>query len=62
MGFRRAEKNMVKRKRNKSNLVTDGIKLTVVCKNGGLCNKNPRSMADVICTGCEKNIEFGDKK
>jgi hypothetical protein len=53
---------MVKRKRNKSNLVTDGIKLTVVCKNGGLCIMNPRSMADVICAGCEKNVGYGNKR
>jgi tRNA splicing ligase len=52
---------MIKRKRNKSNLVTDGIKLTLPCKNWGLCIKNPRTMADVICTGCEKNFNLGDK-
>ncbi|MFZ2498426.1 MAG: hypothetical protein ACP5N0_12805 [Methanosarcina sp.] len=51
---------MIKRKRNKSNLVDDGIKLIVQCKNGGLCVKNPRTMADVKCMGCEKEIILGD--
>jgi hypothetical protein len=56
----RVEKNMIKRKRNKSNLVNDGIKLIVHCKSGGLCTKNPRTMADVICEGCERNNCLGD--
>jgi hypothetical protein len=47
---------MIKRKRNKSNLVNDGIKLVVQCKYGGLCIKHPRTMADVICLGCEREI------
>jgi hypothetical protein len=47
---------MVKKKRDKSNLVKDGIKLIVQCKYGGLCTKHPRTMADVICEGCEKEI------
>jgi hypothetical protein len=51
----RDEKNMIKRKRNKSNIINDGIKLIVQCKSGGLCIKNPRTMADVICEGCERN-------
>jgi hypothetical protein len=49
--------NMVKRKRDKSNLVNDRI-LIVQCKGGGLCIKNPRVMADVNCTGCEKESKF----
>ena len=52
----RDEKNMIKRKRNKSNMVNDGIKLIVQCKYGGLCIKNPRTMADVICKECEREI------
>jgi hypothetical protein len=47
---------MIKRKRNKSNLANDGIKLIVQCKHGGLCIKNPRTMADVICKECEREI------
>jgi len=47
---------MIKRKRDKSNLVNNGIKLIVPCKSGGLCIKNPRTMADVICIGCEREI------
>jgi hypothetical protein len=52
---------MIKRKRNKSNLINNGIKLTVACKSGGMCIKNPKTMADVNCIGCEKNIKLGDK-
>ena len=51
---------MIKRKRNKSNLVDNGIKLIVQCKSGGLCIKNPRTMADVKCIGCEKESKPGD--
>ncbi len=47
---------MIKRKRNKSNMVNDGIKLIVQCKYGGLCIKNPRTMAEVICKECEREI------
>jgi hypothetical protein len=47
---------MIKRKRDKSNLVNDGIKLIVQCKYGGLCIKHPRTMADVICPGCEREV------
>jgi hypothetical protein len=53
---------MIKRKRNKSNLINNGVKLTVACKSGGMCIKNPKTMADVNCIGCEKNINFGDQK
>ncbi len=48
---------MIKRKRDKSNLVNDGIKLIVQCKYGGLCIKHPRTMADVICLGCEREAK-----
>jgi hypothetical protein len=51
---------MIKRKRNKSNLVDNGIKLIVQCKSGGLCIKNPRTMADVKCIGCERESKLGD--
>jgi hypothetical protein len=47
---------MIKRKRDKSNLVNGGIELLVQCKYGGLCIKHPRTMADVICSGCEREI------
>lgn len=48
---------MIKRKRDKSNLVNDGIKLIVLCKYGGLCIKHPRTMADVICLECEREVK-----
>lgn len=51
---------MIKKKRNKCNLINNGIKITVACKNGGMCIKNPKTMADVNCIGCEKNINFGN--
>lgn len=59
--MRRDEKIVIKRKRNKCNLINNGIKFIVTCKNGGMCIKNPRTMADVICIGCEKNINLGDQ-
>lgn len=51
---------MIKRKRNKSNLVDNGIKLIVQCNSGGLCIKNPKTMADVKCIGCEKESKLGN--
>jgi len=51
---------MIKKKRSKSNLVSNGVKLIVHCKSGGLCIKNPRTMADVICIGCEKDSKFSN--
>ncbi|MGB9929794.1 MAG: hypothetical protein ACPK85_15580 [Methanosarcina sp.] len=47
---------MVKKKRNKSNLINKGRTLNVECKNGGRCIKGLRTMGDMNCTGCEKNI------
>ena len=44
---------MVK-KRNKSNLVNTRTKLIIPCKNGGVCIKNPKNTADIICKGCER--------
>ena len=52
----RDEKIMVKKKRNKSNLINNGRTLNVECKNGGRCIKGLRTMGDMNCTGCEKNI------
>ncbi len=46
---------MVK-KRNKSNLVNARTKLIIPCKNGGVCIKNPKNTADIICKGCEREI------
>ncbi len=46
---------MIKRKRNKSNLVNER-KLIIPCKYGGLCIKHPSTMADVVCIGCEREI------
>ena len=51
---------MIKKKRNKCNLINNGGKITVACKNGGVCIKNPETMTNVNCTGCEKNINLGD--
>jgi hypothetical protein len=47
---------MVKGKRNKCNLISNGTTLTVECKNGGRCIKSLRTLADMNCIGCEKNI------
>jgi hypothetical protein len=51
---------MIKKKRNKCNLINNGIKITVACKNGGMCIKNQKTITDVNCIGCEKNSNFGD--
>ena len=49
----RTGETMVK-KRNKSNLVNTRTKLIIPCKNGGVCIKNPKHTANIICKGCER--------
>jgi hypothetical protein len=52
---------MIKKKRNKCNLINNGIRITVACKNGGVCIKNLKTMANINCIGCEKNINLKDQ-
>jgi hypothetical protein len=47
---------MVKRTRNKCNLVNTVKVFAVECKNRGCCIKSLRTLADMNCIGCEKNI------
>jgi len=52
---------MVKKKRNKCNLINNWETLYIECKSGGRCIKGLRTISDTNCIGCDRNINPGVK-